>query len=392
MVRVAEPAISSIGRAGTHEVCSLAAPIRRRFDAVVIGAGPAGASAAIELAQGGLRVLVVASGDKAVRVGECLPAAAKPVLHRLKLATTVALHAACAGTRSSWQDDELMETSSIFNPYGHGWRLDRRQFETDLIAQIAACGAEIWSPAHFLRAERSKSGWTLAIRKVAQTVNVEAGLVVDCSGRKSTFARAQGARRRMRDAMTAALLVLPQAEGDDDTMLTVEAAPYGWWYTVALPEGGRVAALMTDTDVLRQLGARRLELWVELLRGTRHVGSYYGIERTGDLKDPVLAPANSIYNTAVCGPGWAAAGDAACSFDPLSSHGLLSALVTGRTAAECLLKDTEAARNNYTERIRATYANYLIDYSRYYCLNLRWIEEAFWSRRKSGYMIQEADG
>jgi len=57
---------------------------------------------------------------------------------------------------------------------------------------------------------------------------------------------------------------------------------------------------------------------------------------------PRRVDAGSARLDRACGDGWLAIGDAAMSFDPISSHGLLTALSTGLAAGETSLADYQA--------------------------------------------------
>lgn len=77
------------------------------------------------------------------------------------------------------------------------------------------------------------------------------------------------------------------------------------------------------------------------------------------------------------GDGWLAIGDAAMSFDPISSHGLLTALSTGLAAGETSLADYQSFADTtwraYTRMRQACYAS-----------EGRWGEAPFWRKRRAG--------
>jgi flavin-dependent dehydrogenase len=96
--------------------------------------------------------------------------------------------------------------------------------------------------------------------------------------------------------------------------------------------------------------------------------------------------------TEPAGEGWAAAGDAAAAYDPLSSHGIGSALAGGRQAAATLvaaLQGDAAALPAYGEGHRAGYARYLWSRHAYYADERRWPDAPFWKRRHAGSDGQE---
>jgi flavin-dependent dehydrogenase len=84
------------------------------------------------------------------------------------------------------------------------------------------------------------------------------------------------------------------------------------------------------------------------------------------------------------GPGWAAAGDAAAAFDPLSSHGLTTALWGGRhaalAAAACLAGDPEPVAR-YAATLRDAMSAFLRQRGSVYAHERRWPDRPFWQRR-----------
>ncbi|HEV2888119.1 MAG TPA: hypothetical protein VGX49_14500, partial [Jatrophihabitans sp.] len=78
------------------------------------------------------------------------------------------------------------------------------------------------------------------------------------------------------------------------------------------------------------------------------------------------------------------AGDAALSFDPLSSQGLLTALFTGRAAAQAIaatLAGSDQAIAGYVRRLDAIRHAYRSNLALYYGFERRWAAEPFWARR-----------
>ena len=54
------------------------------------------------------------------------------------------------------------------------------------------------------------------------------------------------------------------------------------------------------------------------------------------LHSPRFVSADSGILESLAGPGWLAIGDAAFSYDPIASHGIMMAMVTARDAAEAI--------------------------------------------------------
>ncbi|HYO67500.1 MAG TPA: tryptophan 7-halogenase, partial [Archangium sp.] len=123
---------------------------------------------------------------------------------------------------------------------------------------------------------------------------------------------------------------------------------------------------------------------VELLRETEHLRA-----RTlgRDYTPPAVVHAQAAGSSRlapVWGAGWVAAGDAAASFDPLSSQGILAAMDSGQRVAEALqahLGGDAEALGRYTQRVESVYTNYLRNRTRYYGMERRFAASAFWKNR-----------
>ena len=100
---------------------------------------------------------------------------------------------------------------------------------------------------------------------------------------------------------------------------------------------------------------------------------------------PLITDASVAYLDPLTGPGWAAAGDAAVSFDPLSSQGILSALVMGHDAGQAVAAMLTNADPEPLLRYSSNYATLLETHMRmraaYYALEQRWPHMPFWTRR-----------
>jgi flavin-dependent dehydrogenase len=164
----------------------------------------------------------------------------------------------------------------------------------------------------------------------------------------------------------------------------IESAPDGWWYTALLPSGERVAAWLTDADL-----AERAELlspagFAARLRASPHLGALLARHGYALHGRPRGAGAGSARLDRFAGDGWLAVGDAALSFDPLSSQGMLNALYTGLRGGQALAAALSGDRTGiavYAHRMEAVYGTYLRNRLAFYATETRWAGHPFWRRR-----------
>ncbi len=354
----------------------------------IVGGGPAGAAVAITLARLGQHALVLEAAPAAqAKVGECLPPSSAPVLRQLGLDSALVAdgHVQSHGNRSSWGSDDTVDQDFLFGVHGPGWHLSRQAFESLLARAAVENGAEWRYAATVTDVERRANSWDVSVvdggggRQV-----IEADFVVDASGRRSSVGRCLGARRVAYDRLVgAAALLEPRGAGLADTYALVEAVPNGWWYS-ALVAGGRLAvAYMTDADLPELRRARQADGWWQLLHETRLTRARACGYRLADT--PRVLAASSARLTSIVGDGWLAVGDAAAAHDPLSSHGILSALGGGIYAGQAiaaLLAGHADAGVAYVSLLQRAYTSYLEAQYDCYLAESRWPESAFWARRR----------
>ncbi|WP_172327358.1 tryptophan 7-halogenase [Mangrovicoccus sp. HB161399] len=350
-----------------------------RWQAVIVGGGPAGSAAALALLAGGMtRVAMVEPSDFAdFRIGESIPPDTNLLLHRLGVQQAFAAqgHLPCLGSRSLWGSNRLGHNDFLTSPHGHGWHLDRRAFDRMLFGRAVEAGAV---PVRGrCTAVRACGGRIEAVEAAGQRLAADA--YVDASGRSAVLARACGSARQSGGRLGvcwARFCSDPEALGRSTWL---EAAPQGWWYAAAIPGGEAVAALGTDPQISKSAGLAGLRGWAHALSGTALIAPR--LARAALVPGSfAMAAAGSALTDPPAGPNWAAAGDAACSFDPLSSAGIHKALASGISAAEALLDGGPQALLRHAGQVLAEYRGYLEQRADLYAQERRWPDSPFWRR------------
>jgi flavin-dependent dehydrogenase len=360
---------------------------------VVIGAGPAGSSAALALARLGIAVLLVESGKHRPAVGEILPANARPLLQRLGLRDSIEREGflPSVGSWSVWGSPEPWGRDSLFDRYGHGWHLDRRRFDALLRRSAEAAGAQLCLGTALTAAVPRVGGGfdlTVATRAGAPAIaggRVPAALVIDASGRAACFARALGIRRRPIDRLIgiAAYVARRRDAPEEPAAILVEAVETGWWYSAPLPQAQLAAVFMTDADQARD-GVTRIGPWLDQLASAPLTGGRAARYGAGLVGLPVVVPASSARLDQTGGQDWLAIGDAACTYDPLASQGLVAAMQSGLEAAAACVERLGGRRDalaDIAERQSQAWQTYTGERSKYYGQERRWPSATFWQRR-----------
>ncbi|HKH47362.1 MAG TPA: tryptophan 7-halogenase [Thermoanaerobaculia bacterium] len=353
----------------------------------IAGGGPAGAVAALVAARRGLRVTVLeARSEPDLKMGETLPPGLTPLLRHLGLDAWLERdgHLRSQGNRSLWGSDRAEESPFLANPLGAGWHVDRRRFEARLAEAAQEAGAEWRWGCRLKSCTAQGKGWRLAL---SSADSLDADFVADATGRQSRLARRLGARRLRYDRLVGISALLESRTPAVDTYTLVEATPDGWWYSALLSDGRLAVAFLSDGDLLdrsmRGAGADP-EAWWQRLRqttATRERVEGNGYQTAAPLR---VLPAETSRLDTIVGDKSIALGDAAAAYDPLSSHGVASAMGSGFYGGHAvvdLLAGRSEARLAYLDLLQRAYGTCLDLQREHYRRETRWPDSPFWRRR-----------
>ena len=343
------------------------------------------------LGRAGLRVLLADAPDRnGFNVGEGLPPAAKPLLVELGVWDRLEGdgHLRSYGTESAWGAAMLASISYIRDPHGYGWHLDRARFDARLRDAARERGVALASLT-MTDLVRQREGWEVTLTAPGRNQIVRAHWVVDATGRRSRVARANGITRTNNDHLLAFVATFrapdESAATDVDSLTLVEAMPDGWWYTSRLPSRARVVVYLTDAQDVTARTARGRDGFAQLLRHTTHIRTRLAAHDYRNDHDPLVVAADTSRLEHFAGDGWLAVGDAALSFDPLSSQGLLTAIYSGLRAADALIASVGGQANaldDYRASLATVYSTYLDRKREYYRMERRWPDRPFWRTRQ----------
>lgn len=358
----------------------------------IIGGGPAGTAMAIALRQANsdLTIAVLEASDySGFRVGETVPPTFRQPLQQLGLWEVFAAdgHQPSLGTSGVWGGPEVVYQDFLFHPMGHGWCLDRNRFEQTLAREAQARGATVTTGVRVVGHEQLADGsWQLTFRdRARQTDSLRASFVVDASGHRAVFASKQGSPRLWFDHLVgvSAHFTLPDTTPSEGQHVRIEASEEGWWYAAKLPNKQAIVTWMSDREIVRQQEHHRPEQWTALLNQTHHIRELVADVPTPDTLQVYSAASYRLRH--VVGANWVAIGDAASTFDPLSSAGITKAIGSAISAASAVIQSLagdSAALAHYEQRFNHQYDEYLETRKAHYVQEQRWPDSAFWQRRQ----------
>lgn len=363
-------------------------------DVLIVGAGPAACAAGLIVQNAGHTVKIIdrATAQNRPQFGECLPASGLPALRALGLEQRFhsQKHLSMQAYRVQWGNDKPYEKNLLTNAAGTGWLLDREKFDQIFIDALEEKNVHIdWqtSLSDIVYDNHADYPWKVfaantsstAKEKISQTIHAKA--LVDASGRARAVARRVGANVRKLDSLITFACRVKHANNTTPPQDVIIASDKnGWWYSAPYTKGFSSLNYFTDGDLpLPENSAALLA----------HAQTLEPFATT--LEHTTVAPSKQRNTTAAysstldhcAGPGWIAVGDAACSYDPLSSYGISSAIGSGIYGANALIASMNGKHDalfEYQDLLRTTFLNYIDGYHTEY----RRVNEAssiFWKRR-----------
>ncbi|MFZ5479998.1 MAG: NAD(P)/FAD-dependent oxidoreductase [Myxococcota bacterium] len=361
---------------------------------LVVGGGPAGATAAALLAREGVPVRIVEKlAFPRHHVGESLQPASMDLLERhfgLRGRIAAAGFPRKYGAVYVWGESRA-PWSVLFDPrleaalpateaellagdYEHAWNVDRAAFDAILLEEAVRRGARLETGVEALApvtdGERVVG---LRVRTPAGSEEVwPSSRLVDASGQRCLLGHHFRMIRSVEDMRATATYAYFDGAGGVEGVLgrhvqLVVTVDDGWvWF---IPIGATRTSVGVVTRSRERLDEARFDA---ILAGA-------GLPLAGAtaVRDPYLRFARdwSFVCARLAGPGWLVAGDAACFVDPILSGGVDFAIRGGLNAALAILRGEDGTA--YEEALRKEYRAYL-RLARYWYGNNRSVQGLFW--------------
>ena len=353
----------------------------------VLGGGISGAAACLRLTQSGLEPLWVAKSlDSVDKVGEYLSPAARPLLAQLGAEALLDKpdHRAANSILSAWGSEQLIERNSMIHLEGSGTVLNRSVFERDLQALADSSVAQRLDDL-VVGADWDDGVWQINLQSEE---SVQAGFLIDATGRSAKITHSLASRFRA-DKLAALCVFLEQdvsSEIEPTPTTLIETSEEGWWYATLLADGRLTLNYYTDPDLLPKDVTRELSVFGALVHKTRYISRWVDEAGFKLASCPQLASAGTTWIAPGVGQDWIAIGDAVAAFDPLSSHGMSSALwtaISGADAVVSYLEGDPSPLSFYAKAVIAGIENYRTSRDYIYSQEKRFENSVFWQRRRS---------
>jgi flavin-dependent dehydrogenase len=324
----------------------------REYDALVVGGGPGGATAATFLAKGGLHVaLFERELFPRFHVGESLMPATMLLLEQLGVREAIEASGFQVKYGATFTDHESARTQTFYFLRGMPWphytfQVPRAAFDTVLLEHARKCGVDVHQPATVTDATFDPHGVTVLARSEGGALSVRGRVLVDASGRDGFLASRIGRRARIPNLGKVALFAHfrggDRFPGIDEGNIRIHTSPDGWFWWIPLAGDLTSVGAVLHARSVRAWDGPLEELYARMIdRCPPVVAALSRAERV----TPVHREANFAYiNSPVVGDRFLAVGDAVAFVDPIFSAGVYVAMRTAQLAAEAILRASADGR------------------------------------------------
>jgi len=338
------------------------------YDAIIIGGGPAGSTAALVMARAGLRVkLLERTPFPRLHVGESL------LPRNMALFKELGLEEMLAGVpKVDKRGAEFIMgngTEPSLFPFTMGllpgetssFNLERAPFDAALLDTARKAGAEVREGVALRKILRLEEG-DVAVE--TDEGEIAARFLVDASGQSTLLGKHLGSRRMMDQHRKIAYFGhfenVWRQPGQESGYIVIVVCTEGWFWMIPLDETRTSIGLVMDADLARGVGlpADQMLTWgisrCPVLR-----------ERTAEATFPTETHVVADFSyrcDPYAGPGYFLVGDAAMFVDPIFSTGVCLGMMSGTEAARAIIAvvqqgaDPVRLRRNYIRFIKQSSA------------------------------------
>jgi flavin-dependent dehydrogenase len=320
-----------------------------RYDVIVIGAGPAGSTAAALLAEKGRRVLVLEK-EKFPRyhIGESLMPFCWFTLNRLGLVEEMDRIAYIKkySVQFVTPDGRQSQPFYFFQHYDHPsaitWQVERAEFDVMLLDNARRKGVEVRELTPVRRVVKDDSGGVIGVEATDRDgakLEFFAPMTIDCSGREQVATAKDG--WRVKDTALNKLAIWTYYRGakrdpgiDEGNTTVAYVEGRGWFWYIPLKDDIISVGIVAEKDYLFSESKDPAAIMAREIGRNAWIKDHLSV---GEQFGEYWVTSEFSYRSKYCATdGLLLAGDAFAFLDPVFSSGVFLALKSGEMAADAV--------------------------------------------------------
>lgn len=356
----------------------------------VIGSGSAAFSAAITLAEKGIKTVLLKQGQEQATkkyFGETLSQNITSSLFDIGMQDSFQniFMSTIENSISSWGTASIDKKSNLLHPAGFGWIFKREEFENSLCKRLNETKAKIIS-SDIISISKKINNWIINIDTDFDKVSISSDFIIIAVGRDKLNSFPLP-RKTSVDKLVSCIVSFKEPNNHFDKSIYVDSSKNGWFYSIMNDSGNRIINYFTDGDLLGSKNEKGhiefLKSEIKSLPSLSDVVSLSGFNKIHFYK---VVSANTTFRTSLFQERILVCGDAAQTYDPLSSQGITNALKDGISLGSAISDYYNGNENSFKEYEtgrRNNFVEYLKNRHRIYSNEVRWKSNPFWERRQN---------
>ncbi len=335
-----------------------------KADVLVVGGGPAGASLAFALAQGGVRVRVVdrARFPRPKPCAEYLSPEASRILADMGALELIEQTGAAAlsGIHVRAPNGAVIKGDFIADHGFRGFRdrglsVRRETLDAILLDRARAAGADVVEGMRITDVVRGNNGRVIGVHTLVdgERGEIHAPIVIGADGLRSVIATRLGLAQKQRWPRRLALVTHYANVRDVGEHGEMHVERDGYVGIADVGNGLTTVALVVPASRSNEISADRAAFLHGWLLSKRHLSPRFA---SAERATPVVATGPFASHTRrAWAPGGALVGDAADFFDPFTGEGIYSALRGGEMLSAAVRSALDASSERGADEAFATY-------------------------------------